>query len=90
MLGAIRLWGFRQDDGAAVAHEQVGRHAQSGVGGHAGITVGPTTLQCHNQFAGGHGHARYVVGFGQRVLHEFDARHHGLAAAAHLLNIERL
>ena len=46
-------------------------------------------MQRDGQVADRHCLAPHLVGFGQHLLHEGNARFHGLAGAAHVLNIHR-
>ena len=88
MLGAIGFRGLRQNDGAAVANQQIARSAQRRIGGDAGITVRAAALQRHGQLAGGHGLATHIVGVGKRLAHESDAGFDGLAGTADFLNFQ--
>ena len=88
MLGAVGLGRLRQDDGAAVPHQQVARGAQCRIGGDAGIAVGAAALQRHRQLAGGNRLALDVIGVGERLAHEGNAGFHGLAGAADLLDFQ--
>ena len=71
------------------AHQQIARRAERRIGRYAGITVGAAALQRHRQFAGRHRLALYLVGVGQRLLHEGDAGLHRLAGAADFLDVHR-
>ena len=57
------------------------------IGGDAGIAVRAAALQRHRQFAGRHRLAPDLVGLGQHLAHEGDAGLHGLAGAAHFLDV---
>ena len=87
VLGAVGFGGLGQDDGAAMAHQQVAGRTQGGVGGDAGIAVRAAALQRHGQFAGGDGFAVHGVGIGQGFAHEGDAGLDGFAGAAHVLDV---
>ena len=72
-----------------MGNQQIARRAQRRIGRYAGVTVGAAALQRHRQFAGRHRLALYLVGVGQRLLHEGDAGLHRLAGAADFLDIHR-
>ena len=55
VLGTIGLGGLRQDRRAAVADDQIARHTEGRVGGHAGIAIRATALQRDLEVASRHG-----------------------------------
>ena len=87
VLGAVGLRRLGQDDGAALCHQQVAGHAERRVGGHAGIAVAAAALQRHGQLACRAGLAVHGIGLGQHLAHEGDGGLHGLARAAHGLDV---
>ena len=86
MLGAIDFRRLRQDGGAAVAHQNIGRSAQRRIGGDARIAVRAAALQRQHQFRCRHRFASCEIGGRQHVADHLDAGRDRLAGAAHILD----
>ena len=86
VLGAVDLGGLAERHGAALAHQHVGRAAQSGVGCDAAPSVGATTLQGHHELGSRHRLTPELCGPGQQAGHRPGAYLDGLQQAAFLLN----
>ena len=90
MFGAVDLRRFRQDRGAAVAHQNIDGRAERGIGGDAGIAVRAAALQRQHQFARRHRLAPRAIDDRQHGRDALDARVDRLARAAGRLDGHRL
>ena len=90
MFCAINLWGFAEDGGAAVCHQQVYRCTQGGVGADARITVRAAALQSHGDVGDAARLALGEIGCGQHGGDQSYALGHREAGAAAVLDIESL
>jgi hypothetical protein len=82
VFAAVDLGRFRQDRGAAMAHQAVHRRAQRRVGADAAVAVGSAALQAHHQVPRRHRLALHAIGLGQQALDDLHALGHGLGRAA--------
>ena len=88
MFGAVGFRGFRENDAAAMAHQQIAGDAEGGVGGDAGQPIRAAALQGERNFRRRDGNAGHIVGFCQNLADKVHAGGDGLAGAAHGLDIQ--